>query len=330
MTLSEAQRATNQDPAKIQAALDFLDMGEKLVKYGRLGNAKPKWVNVRKGRLYWGLFSQPSSSADSSFISLADVQAVRLGKVTEVFARKIAATVPEDQCFSLILKNRSVDFQADSADSANVWVESLNIAVAQAKQEAHAAWLAKKRAEALETRISLTGKSAADTLRLRSGTVERPTQGGTLRLPSGVSMSEFARGGTLNLGTLPRAAAAAGKASFDDIANYMQTGGLPRMGSDADRSYGPGDDSDSEQASTLEAEEEEDEQKAAPAGGNEVDPAKEPVLPTVIANMARRGSVALMAANMQRNMERQQRMQNQMLLQSTAAAGAPANPSSKK
>ncbi len=40
----------------------------------------------------------------------------------------------------------------------------------------------------------------------------------------------------------------------------------------------------------------------------------EPVLPTVIATLARRGSVALMAANMQRNMERQQRMQNQLLM----------------
>ncbi len=57
----------------------------------------------------------------------------------------------------------------------------------------------------------------------------------------------------------------------------------------------------------------------SPPAAAVIDPSKAPVLPTVIASMARRGSVALMAANMQRNMERQQRMQNQMLLQQVAS-----------
>lgn len=114
----------------------FLETGEQLIKYGRAGKPRKRWVNCTKDKLYWGDYPQPSTHALSSSIELSEVLRVRLGRVTEVFKRSVAASSPEECCFSLILRDRTVDFQAGSRAKRNQWVQSLINTVQRAITEA--------------------------------------------------------------------------------------------------------------------------------------------------------------------------------------------------
>jgi len=59
---------------------------------------------------------------------------VRAGKHTDVFDRDYAARIPEERCFSLILKNRTFDLEAKKEEDRNKWVQALRFAVDQAHQ----------------------------------------------------------------------------------------------------------------------------------------------------------------------------------------------------
>jgi len=253
--------------------------------------------------LYWGLFQQPSQSEDSSFINLAEVQTVVMGKVTEVFQRKAAAAAPDDCCFSLILKTRTVDLQAENADTANVWVEALRIAVNLAKNDAHQQWLAKKRAEALETRVSLTGKTAAETVAPR-GAIPAPYSSQTVRLVRGQSVGQRPALHQVSSGSTSVShgsdASQSSRATADRTHSAGSAGQMHGAGSEPSSPAVQGDDDDDSPQDQA------------------TDVGDDAALPTVISKMARRDSVQLVAANMQRNMERQQRMQNQRLFDGSA------------
>jgi len=95
--------------------LSFLDAGEELIKFGRHGSPKAKWVNVTRGRLFWVpsiLGRTPSNSKAPTFIMLVDVKGVVAGKVTHVFKRPVAKGIPQANCFSVITDYRTLDFQA--------------------------------------------------------------------------------------------------------------------------------------------------------------------------------------------------------------------------
>jgi hypothetical protein len=63
-TMSLAAPPSNLDD------VDFLEAGEKLMKHGRLGKPKPRWINCSKDKVFWGEhnIATSSSAGYSSFI----------------------------------------------------------------------------------------------------------------------------------------------------------------------------------------------------------------------------------------------------------------------
>jgi len=162
----------------------FLENGEQLVKYGRAGKPRKRWVNCTKDKLYWGDYPQPSTHALSSSIELAEVLRVRLGKVTEVMKRSVADHAPDDQCFSLILRDRTVDFQTSSRARRNQWVQALINTVQRAITEAELLMQnrEKHRQMLLERRVLASATRGADPALAKPGSVDEDMPS---RTPSG-------------------------------------------------------------------------------------------------------------------------------------------------
>lgn len=80
------------------------------------------------------------------------------GKTTDVFKRGPAKNVAEELCFSLELRQRTLDLQCESEDRRDEWVAALTGAVERAKKDAHERWLQKQRERSAKQRQSIAGK----------------------------------------------------------------------------------------------------------------------------------------------------------------------------
>ena len=60
-----------------------------------------------------------------SAIAIKDIFSVAKGKTTEVFQRSVAKQAPEDQCFSIITKDRTLDLLCGSKSERDLWVDAL-------------------------------------------------------------------------------------------------------------------------------------------------------------------------------------------------------------
>jgi CLASP N terminal len=163
--------------------LGFLDRGQPLKKYGRSGKPKEKWVNIYKGNLFWGppLFgrSDAHNLSDSS-VMLLNIKGVLKGKITDVFSRRIARHEQPENCFSVVLESRTLDFVCKSSEERDRWVIALKFAVRRNKAEVHRQVLETARASANE-RVSLDDLPKSQLERkTRTPTVGRsPTGTGT-------------------------------------------------------------------------------------------------------------------------------------------------------
>ena len=128
--------------------LTFLDAGQELVKFGRQGSPKPKWVNICKGKIFWApaLHGRtPGSSSIRTFVLVVDVLGVLPGKMTKVFTRKCAKNVPSNTCFSVVTKERTLDFQCLTKKERDRWVQAFKFIVRRTKEEVDRQWKSKQR-----------------------------------------------------------------------------------------------------------------------------------------------------------------------------------------
>jgi myosin VI len=259
---SQFARAEEQDD------IDFLEHGDRVIKHGRTGNPKHRWLKVVGHTLCWGV----TATDNSNFVKLAEVLRIQVGKDTEIFMRKTANKAEEKNCFSIILKSRSVDFEVETNEQREEWVAALKLAVLRAKKAAHDQWLARKRQESSTQMRSLTGSSPQT----------RPA-----------SM-------TISAGMAPRAPARA-RAGTSVATTAAGVSSAPRRGSVLEMSF-----EDSMYGSPMIVVEDDSVAVPLPSGDNGAagDADEQPEVAQVISQMARRGSVEIAAANVAKNMER--------------------------
>eukprot|EP01006_Ploeotia_vitrea_P037219 TRINITY_DN66105_c0_g1_i2.p1 TRINITY_DN66105_c0_g1~~TRINITY_DN66105_c0_g1_i2.p1 ORF type:complete len:408 (+),score=247.75 TRINITY_DN66105_c0_g1_i2:181-1224(+) len=129
--LKELEQKQVQE-AKRQSLREMLFEGGVFLKYGRSG--KPHYRNfclTPSGNFHWD--STPMNAAkpmpSKNFVRLVDVREVVTGKRTAVLLRAVARNAPEDLCFSIVTKKRSVDMQATTKEQRDLWVLAIRAAV---------------------------------------------------------------------------------------------------------------------------------------------------------------------------------------------------------
>ena len=119
---------TAGEKEEMRRHLPLLRAGGTFVKHGRSGKPKEKHVFVNdKGYFFWSNTSEKTGTFAS--VNLQEAIQVNAGKNTDVFARKNAQSAPSEHCFSIIVKGRTVDLQADNVDTRDIWVEALRYAI---------------------------------------------------------------------------------------------------------------------------------------------------------------------------------------------------------
>jgi hypothetical protein len=115
--------------------IQFLGEGQEVIKHGRSGKPKRKVIHVARARLFWqaakGSVSSVVKADDkrASYVKLVNVVTVMLGKTTRVFMRPTAQEVPDDFCFSVVTKDRTLDLVASDVESRDKWVDGIMFAV---------------------------------------------------------------------------------------------------------------------------------------------------------------------------------------------------------
>lgn len=79
---------------------------------------------ITDGVLYWCKENQRKRSEERS-MSLREITAILVGKQTEVFKRPAAHTAPNDNCFSIVVGQRSLDLEAVSRKQRDDWVTAI-------------------------------------------------------------------------------------------------------------------------------------------------------------------------------------------------------------
>ena len=238
--------------------------------------------------------------------------AVKIGKSTDIFkTSKYAASAPPEHCFSLILKTRTLDLQANSEELRNSWAQAMSQAVESAKKRSHVQWLMSKREQSIANRRSITGRQAtpealqyATTGRIRSQTTSGFGTVGPTGSPvtSGGNRARAITSATVGSGhALKRPDLLAAFSPMKTEENsFTETNSIPE-----------GDEKDAE-------EEEVDGENPEDVG---------PSLPAVIKAMAKRNSVQMTADHMRLNMARQQALQQHKQKQlADTQAKKPASP----
>jgi hypothetical protein len=126
----------------------FLDRGGRLTKHGRKGKPKLRWINCGRGKLFWAgpnsLGTSPDSETDQC-VRLVQVQKVLEGKRTEIFRRQAAHNINETCCFSLVLRDRTLDLEAENQALRNQWMKAIRFMVAVVKTASQRAVMRKHR-----------------------------------------------------------------------------------------------------------------------------------------------------------------------------------------
>jgi len=127
---SDDTYAAQREALLRQKSLDDADsyaqtlfQGASFKKYGSMGNGKPKFlVCSQDGSLFW---SDLSGGKTLSHVRLVNVTAVHKGKVTENFKRKVAKAEPEELCFSIVTREKTIDLVAESESVRDQWVRAI-------------------------------------------------------------------------------------------------------------------------------------------------------------------------------------------------------------
>ena len=132
-TSSALLAATGKAPptasdSDVRTVLLGLLKGVVLVKHGRAGWPKPRmfWLDVTRQELglRWGPAGKGTRNESAPFLSLGDVTGVSRGQATAVLKRASAA---QAHChFSILARERTLDFEAINADMAELWHLSLS------------------------------------------------------------------------------------------------------------------------------------------------------------------------------------------------------------
>lgn len=69
--------------------------------------------------------NKKSKSKEDDYYELSDLEAVKVGKMTETMRKKEHSKKDETLCFSLELKDRTRDFAALSQEDLKMWVEKM-------------------------------------------------------------------------------------------------------------------------------------------------------------------------------------------------------------
>jgi len=132
-----------QDTEAVES-IRFLDEGQILVKFGRNGKPKPRWINVGNGKLFWSdprSKGTPADEVTASMIYLTKVTNIATGKTTEVFSKaKDSSSINDLHCFSVICKDRTLDLVASSEIQRDKWVKALQFVVEKAKEKEKDNW----------------------------------------------------------------------------------------------------------------------------------------------------------------------------------------------
>ena len=82
------------------------------------------YLKPGKERLYY-CKNKKSKSKEDDYYELSDLEAVKVGKMTETMRKKEHSKKDETLCFSLELKDRTRDFAALSQEDLKMWVEKM-------------------------------------------------------------------------------------------------------------------------------------------------------------------------------------------------------------
>jgi len=142
-----------QSDAEAVELIQFLDRGEILIKHGRKGKPKQRWINCGRGKLFWSeptTYGHPPEEETDQCIQLWKVSQLLPGKQTEILKRAVAQPLADEVCFSLVTKERTVDFQCQSAEQREQWIKALRFAIAktkQTKEKIDANWFENRRSQ---------------------------------------------------------------------------------------------------------------------------------------------------------------------------------------
>jgi FYVE zinc finger len=128
------QKILNKQPLnqreidEIDAYSQALQNGSQFTKFGRHGKPRTKYVICTPdGKIFW---TDTSGGRTMTCIKLLEVTNIFSGKRTPVFARKVAAKIPEELCLSVVTPDRSLDLQAEDELTRDLWVKALRYAAA--------------------------------------------------------------------------------------------------------------------------------------------------------------------------------------------------------
>jgi len=99
--------------------------GDVFKKHGRSGKPHNKFVVVADNKIYWVDRRKRISSRTNSYLRLVDIKEILIGKKTKVFQRATATKSEDTLCFSLLTKGRTLDLEAASRATLEIWIRSI-------------------------------------------------------------------------------------------------------------------------------------------------------------------------------------------------------------
>jgi len=157
-----------QSDAEAVELIQFLDRGEILIKHGRQGKPKQRWINCGRGKLFW---SEPTTYGHPPE-----------EETEKCIQRPVAQSVAEDLCFSLVTKERTVDFQCQYAEQRQRWIKALEFAVAKTKQikeKIDANWFENRRSQKPPPRAVVLEEEENEYFEQRPSISSRPNRAST-------------------------------------------------------------------------------------------------------------------------------------------------------
>ncbi|KAL0229917.1 hypothetical protein PCE1_003481 [Barthelona sp. PCE] len=110
-----------------------MEQGTHFIKHGMRGNPNTRYVWLSEGHdmLCWGKESDFKKNLAKSFLFVSEILNIVSGQTTEVFARNSGVRGREQQSFSVVTRERTLDLVADEPGIANEWVAMLNFLLEQ-------------------------------------------------------------------------------------------------------------------------------------------------------------------------------------------------------
>ena len=124
LTMQERGALARLPPKTLGARMEVAHGGSLLTKYNqRDGKSSVRWVMLRDTRILWG---DPRSKKIESVLHLAEAISLQHGAQSSAFFKQQGKKKDSDwQCFSIVFKERTLDFAADRPDVLLDWYLSL-------------------------------------------------------------------------------------------------------------------------------------------------------------------------------------------------------------